>query len=312
MNRIKRILCPIDLSEESSESLRYAAALSRAYNARLIFLYCASSSPDGSPLSQAAIQDLNGMFTNAITRHIDRLDIASLDWEGAVTECDDDPAEAIAREASDNRIDLIVMQSRRLGLRDTTIGSVTEAVCRTAPAPVLVTHAHEHEGTRSGSGEIYLKRVLVAYDFSDGSERALGYALSLGRPQRAELHLLSVLSTPAARDAYHMWGPSNTETLYHNTMRRLQKAAPRGSGCNIVSAVRWGRPSDEIVDYTREHSLDLVCIGAHGLDFGIQSLFGSNVGRVLRQTSCPVLVARPRRVLSLEYEKTRAQNAVSV
>ncbi len=34
-------------------------------------------------------------------------------------------------------------------------------------------------------------------------------------------------------------------------------------------------------------------MGAHGTGFGMQTLIGSNVDRVLRQSSCPVLVARP-------------------
>jgi hypothetical protein len=34
-------------------------------------------------------------------------------------------------------------------------------------------------------------------------------------------------------------------------------------------------------------------MGALGRDFGLETLFGSNADRVLRQARCPVLVARP-------------------
>ena len=38
--KIECILCPTDLSADSDEALRYAIALSRAYDAELILLHC--------------------------------------------------------------------------------------------------------------------------------------------------------------------------------------------------------------------------------------------------------------------------------
>ena len=38
--KIECILCPTDLTADSDEALRYALALSKAYNAELILLHC--------------------------------------------------------------------------------------------------------------------------------------------------------------------------------------------------------------------------------------------------------------------------------
>ncbi|HEX3229829.1 MAG TPA: universal stress protein, partial [Pyrinomonadaceae bacterium] len=54
-----------------------------------------------------------------------------------------------------------------------------------------------------------------------------------------------------------------------------------------------GQPYREIIHYAQRNEIDLVCLGAQGAGFGLMTLFGSNVDRVLRQASCPVLVARP-------------------
>ncbi len=40
MIRIKRILCPTDLSRDADQALSYALALSRAYDATLVVCYC--------------------------------------------------------------------------------------------------------------------------------------------------------------------------------------------------------------------------------------------------------------------------------
>jgi nucleotide-binding universal stress UspA family protein len=61
----------------------------------------------------------------------------------------------------------------------------------------------------------------------------------------------------------------------------------------VKSVVRWGKPYREILGYAEENEIDLVCMGASGRNFGIGALFGSNVDRVLRQSPCPVLIARP-------------------
>ena len=43
---VKRILCPTDLSSAADEALRYAVALSCAYEAKLLLLYCTELRPD--------------------------------------------------------------------------------------------------------------------------------------------------------------------------------------------------------------------------------------------------------------------------
>src|SRR6185503_13565650 len=116
------------------------------------------------------------------------------------------------------------MRSRRRPHRAALLGSTAEEVCRTASCPVLVTHAEERdfvEGSRIG-----LKRLLVAYDFSDYSELALNYALSIAQEHQAELHVLHVLPRGAVKEPELAWYPLGKETAYHQAARRLQRAIP--------------------------------------------------------------------------------------
>ena len=77
--------------------------------------------------------------------------------------------------------------------------------------------------------------------------------------------------------------------------RNLQQTIPKEVflWCNIVTAVRRGQPSNEILAYAKEHEIDLICMGASGTGFSLDKLFGSTVDRVLRRAPCPVLVSRP-------------------
>jgi nucleotide-binding universal stress UspA family protein len=135
----------------------------------------------------------------------------------------------------------------------------------------------------------------VAYDFSDHSELALNLGLSVAQEYQAELHLLHVLPSFSLEEPEISWYPLGKEGVYHKAARRLQKAVPDEAHlwCTIKNVICEGQPYREIIHYAQQHEIDLVCIGAQGAGFGLLTLFGSNVDRVLRQAPCPVLVARP-------------------
>jgi nucleotide-binding universal stress UspA family protein len=296
MITLKTILCPTDLSEGSAEALRYALALAHTYDAKLYLCYSAEGSvAEDQTFSAATLDSMKGLFTNLIVNHLGQVDLASINWEGLLIEGSSDPAEAIARVAAERSVDLIVMRSRRRPHRAALLGSTAEAVCRIAPCPVLITHSKEREWVGLTTGDVDLRRVLVAYDFSDDAERALSFALSLTQEYQAELHLLHVLPKPTQDGPEIAWGTASIEGAYHQAARRLQKAVMSEAylWCKVKHAVRWGKPYQEVLAYAKEEKIDLVCMGANGKNFSVEGLFGSNVDRVLRQAPCPVLVAHP-------------------
>jgi len=174
------------------------------------------------------------------------------------------------------------------------LGSTAESVSRTAPCPVLVMHTDERDWVTGLDTKIDLKRILVAYDFSDFSELALIYALSFAQEYQSELHLLHVLPPFSLNESEITWYPLGREGAYHKAAHRLQKAVPPEAHlwCDIKHAVSEGQAYREILNYAEKNQIDLICLGAHGAGFGMRTLFGSNVDRVLRQAPCPVLVTR--------------------
>lgn len=299
--KIERILCPTNLSPESDEALRYAIALARVYSAELVLLHCESGRDELAGLDD--YENANTLIEAALTRHAGLTGLSGLHWRSLVIHCDDVGA-TIAKEAASYGIDLIVMRSRRRPHRAALLGSTAESVSRTAPCPVLVMHPNDRDWLTSSETRIELKRILVAYDFSDHSELALNYALSLAQEYQSELHLLHVLPPYSLNDAEISWYPLGREGTYHKTAHRLQNAVPAEAHlwCDIKNAVSEGRAYREILNYAEKNRIDLICLGAHGAGFGMRALFGSNVDRVLRQSPCPVLVTRPLRP-SMSYFK---------
>ena len=277
--------------------MRYAASLARAHEAELIFFHC---TPDirGEEKLRASV--------------LEQLDPADSHWR-LIAVTASDVGEAIMMQAQVEKVDLIVMRSRRRPHRAALLGSTAESVCRSAPCPVRVMHNDEQELTEN------IQRVLVAYDFSDYSELALKYGLSIAQEHQAELHLLHVLPPRSVSEPEIAWYPVGGESAYHTAARRLQRVVPAEVHlwCDVKTAVSEGHPYREILNYAEKNEIDLISVGAHGAGFGMRALFGSNVDRVLRQSPCPVLVARPLRpnpvnsvnpeILSNDYGRTSSR-----
>lgn len=288
---IKRILCPTDMSPESDEALRYAIALARAYEAKLFICHSVDSS---SLPCESRTWEINQMIESLVSNHTRLAPSPALEWESVLVA--GEPAEVITREAAKREVDLIVMRTRQRPYAAALLGSTAEAVCRTAHCPVLVTPSREWAGFPTG--EVSLNRLLVAYDFSEDSEMALAWGLSLSQEYQAELHLLHILPREdkpvgPGRD----WRKSAGDRRFQKAALLPQTAVPAEAllWCEVKQAVKEGKPYREVLTYAEEQEIDLICMGVRGVGFDLGALFGSNTDRVLRQASCPVLVARPHK-----------------
>ena len=192
MMTLEKIFCPTDLHSSPDEALSYALALAKDHEAKLSVCHVAAA----KELSDEAVSELRAQLSAIVQRHCyhDSSGRPGLpDWEPVIAVGDAD--EVIPRIAARQHADLIVMQSRRQTYAATLLGSTAEAISRMAPCPVLITHPYEHDWVNAETGEIRLKNILMAYDFSNDSEVALTLALFFAEEYQAALHLLHVIPT---------------------------------------------------------------------------------------------------------------------
>ncbi|HWO00150.1 MAG TPA: universal stress protein [Blastocatellia bacterium] len=292
----ERVLCPIDLLPDSKQALDYAASFARICGAKLLICHCRDQSERTRSAESGGLGE-GGSAERSLVRLIEQAKFEHSVNGGDILIIDGDPLVAIPRIAADKRIDLIVMRSRRWQHARALLGSMAEAVCRTAPCPVLITHPRDREPTES-MRDSPVKRVMIAYDFSSDAELALSYGLFLAKKHQAELHLLHILPSRARTEAPEVAMLAlGAGTAFDEISNRLRSAVSGETRltCQIKYAVREGQPYREVLAYAGEQEIDLICMGASGTGFGLHALFGSNADRVLRQAECPVIVARPLR-----------------
>ena len=140
------------------------------------------------------------------------------------------------------------------------------------------------------------KTILVANDFSEPSQRALGCARELARKLGATLHLIHVVIDPSAQpwtaEAFSMPLGDLIPVWQEEAHRDLLLALPPEERDNVVVATPVGTPYGEILRYAKDHQIDLIVMGTHGRGALEHALLGSVAERVVRKAPCAVLTIR--------------------
>jgi nucleotide-binding universal stress UspA family protein len=222
-------------------------------------------------------------LSTMVNELISESEAPTIEWE--VVAIEGDPTVDLVFEANARRVDLIVLSSRRRPLGAAFFGSTAESICRDALSPVLVLHedARNWEGVQWG--ELPVRRILAAQDFSPAGDAALAYAAMLAGEYQTELQVLHVIPENYPET------PSGVEFIE----QQLDEMVPSEAKlwCSVKPVVRMGTPAAEILAQANQGTTDLLCLGRHRGDGEWREIFGSNTDFVLRHAPCPVLVAPP-------------------
>jgi nucleotide-binding universal stress UspA family protein len=136
----RRILCPIDFSDNAAYALRVALDIARQNEASVVVLHVADTlGPENATFGQVASE----LQPEAHIRRLEeRLGRAVPPDAGVMVHCllrEGDPVRAIEAVVRSEGCDLIVAGTHgRSGLRHLLMGSIAERIVRLAPCPVLV------------------------------------------------------------------------------------------------------------------------------------------------------------------------------
>jgi nucleotide-binding universal stress UspA family protein len=286
MPTVKRILCPVDLSDASRRALDYALALGRHHEADVRVLQVVDLH-GWVGASVEGLDALTGQTRASIEEQLGWWVARSVDAAGASTEVREGPAvPGILAAARETGIDLIVMGTHgRSGFERLALGSVAEKVLRKAACPVLVVPTRQDAIVRTGP----LSRVVCATDFSEPSLRALAWARMFAGEAAHVLSLINVIDWPFG-DTH---GSDPVTQLRHNLEQEATEALRRIAAEHGTSSaelvVRHGKAGHELLRYAREAHAEMIVMGVSGRGAIDRALLGSTAQRVLRDASCPVL-----------------------
>jgi nucleotide-binding universal stress UspA family protein len=307
MLEIRRILCPIDFSDYSRHALDHAVAIARWYESTITAMHVFSVGPvaayaPGMPGFQSIAltpADRDQLLVE-MERFIETASTPEIPIEAIIRE--GDTASEILSQATDLDADLLVMGTHgRSGFERLLLGSITEKVLRKATCPLL-TVPRRHPDAVPASPVLF-KQILCPVDFSDGSMRALNYAMSLAQEADAHLTVVHVMAhglefTPDLYDtviADERLSLADYRTRREEDARqRLKEAIPEAVAayCRVDTMVASGKPDREILRIAAERQTDLIVIGVQGRGAADLMFLGSTTNHVVREATCPVLTLR--------------------
>ncbi len=143
-----------------------------------------------------------------------------------------------------------------------------------------------------------LKQILFAIDFSECSTKAFSYGRDVAERYGAHLHLLFV-----ARDLAYL---SATDVEPVLLLKATNEIADQGrkkmaSFCQenlkgfsaYTTKVVVGDAAQQILQYAKDNSVDLIVMGTHGRKGLDRILMGSVAQEVVRNAGVPVLTVKP-------------------
>jgi nucleotide-binding universal stress UspA family protein len=302
MTTIKRILCPVDLSDVSQHALEHALAIASWYKASVSAFHVYHPSAVSGPIEMPSDERLSDVALTQLRADTDAwIEMASP--RGTVVDVlfgTGQPAAQILDLAMSLPADVIVMGTHGAsGFEHLVLGSVTEKVVRKARCPVLTVPPRAH-----ATSALPFKQLLCAMDFSESSLAALELALSFAEESGSALTQLHVIEWPWEEPPPPVLQELPPEqatalaefrrNLTQSATERLERLVPEGirDRCRIMSRVAHGKAYVETLRVAAEDHTDLIVMGLHGRNVVDLLVFGSTTHQVIRRATCPVMTLR--------------------
>ncbi|MEW5940314.1 MAG: universal stress protein [Chloroflexota bacterium] len=210
------------------------------------------------------------------------------------------PAEKIIELAEQRKPDLIVAGAK--GLRATLgilLGGVAQQLVEYASCPVLVVRAPFLE----------LKRILLVTDGSPHSQRAARYLLRFPHPAGVDVRVLHVLppeEQPIMMEPYFGgWQTAYLVRSAEETTAQLERQEKQGetllarttgllarNGLESTRVLLRGDAATEILNYVRDHQIDLIVAGSRGLSQFRSFWLGDVSRKLVHYAPCSVLIVK--------------------
>ena len=289
MITINKILCPVDFFPASDAAANYAVGLAANYDARLHLLHVITPLlPTAYEYAIDTVEIMKSLEKNAT----DEMNVIVSRAKDAGVHVDTeirigDVYDEIKRAIENEKPELLVMGTHgRRGVERWFMGSTTEKLLRHSPVPML---------TISGTGEKApaaprFRRILVTTDFSEGTSDALAYAFSVAQENDSRITLMHVVHDVAA-DVSGKY----RDSLIKGVDKQLIDFVPpeARNWCDVDTRVETGVPYRIILRTLEDEKIDLLVMNIHGKGMLDRALLGSTAERVVRASSCPVMLIPP-------------------
>ncbi len=275
VGKLENLLVATDRSQFSDGAIREAINFAKKCSSRLYAVSVLETNPEyetiGSNVFEKEEAEAIAYLDSIKARAADEgLRCETILHEAA------DPSQAIVDEASEKKVDMIVIGRRgRTGLMKVLMGKVAAKVIAHAPCKVLVVPK---------AARIEYRNILVATDGSIHSDAAVTEALAIAKRCGS-----NVIAVSAMRNA------GESEEARSNVNKVVELG--RKEGLSVEALTPIGRSYDVIVETAGGRGVDMIVVGTYGKTGLKKFLMGSSTEKVIGKAGCAVLVVKAQQPL---------------
>ncbi len=264
---LNRLLVPLDGSGLAEESLSVAQSIGTTFGSEIMLLKVTQNDANSS------YQE----WTDA-ERYLQQISMQlRTSGSNATFLVEHGPVVEAINTMARNGVDLVVMSTNgRSGLQRVIMGSVANKIMQTSNKPMLMLKPSQDWRTRGTS----FKRLLVALDGSEYSERVLPYVRMLAQHFGSTVMLLTVptgFASPSFQIQIRAYLQRVSDELHED-------------GIEATVLVTGNGPARTIVRVGQEEMVDLIMLATHGRGGFDRLMVGSVADRVTQNMPCPVFL----------------------
>lgn len=137
------------------------------------------------------------------------------------------------------------------------------------------------------------KKILVAYDGSEGAKLALGKASEISKAAKAEIHIVAVGRIPEyAETVSEVEEEKEQAKSYYSKIMEEAANKLKQQGFTPSVHIDFGKPADTILRIAEDLRVDLLVLGTHPHSVVRRRVLGATVDKVIDHAHCSVLVIR--------------------
>jgi len=212
------------------------------------------------------------------------------------------PADQILTFLRERRVDRIVMGTHSPGpVGKLLVGSVAEAVLRTAKVPVCIIGPDVVDGKYRNYAT---KTILCAVSLNESSQTVAEFAAELASRHRARLVLQHVIKPQERAEVLAGRTMEDLEEELHCLIpEKLQRKL------SVQAIVVPGDPTEELLYQARAQKADLIVLGAHGASAFAAIARSGVVYKALAHSHCPVITLSPALLADCGVTPNRERSA---
>jgi nucleotide-binding universal stress UspA family protein len=211
----------------------------------------------------------------------------------------------VKERQTENPVDRIVMGTHAPGpIGKLLVGSVAEAVLRTAGIPVCIIGPEVFDGKKR---KFATRTILCGVTLNETSEAVAGFAAEAAIRHHARLVLQHVIKP---QERAEVLAGSTIEEIEHDLYGLIPEKLRRR--LSVTAQVVSGDPTEELLYQAHAQQADLIVLGAQGASAFAAIARSGVVYKVLAHAQCPVVTMSPALLAACGVSPARAHRSGEV